>query len=113
MAAVPVLSEYRISPVEALTAMRSMLAPNGTVFIVDERAADEMTPDDPDPMQRLMYAASVLHCLPVGRSEDDSAATGTLMRTATLERYATQAGFASVEVLPIEHDMFRFYRLQP
>jgi len=100
-------------PVEALTAMRSMLAPNGTVFIVDERAADEMTPDDPDPMQRLMYAASVLHCLPVGRSEDDSAATGTLMRTATLERYATEAGFASVEVLPIEHDMFRFYRLQP
>ena len=100
-------------PVEALEAMRSMLAPNGTVFIVDERAADEMTPDDPDPMQRLMYAASVLHCLLVGRSEDDSAATGTLLRTATLERYATAAGFTSVEVLPIEHDMFRFYRLQP
>lgn len=100
-------------PVEALGAMRSMLAPGGTVFIVDERAADEMTPDDPDPMQRLMYAASVLHCLPVGRSEDDSAATGTLMRTTTLEGYASEAGFASVEVLPIEHDMFRFYRLRP
>lgn len=100
-------------PVEALDAMRSMLAPGGTVFIVDERAADEMTPDDPDPMQRLMYAASVLHCLPVGRSEDDSAATGTLMRTTTLEGYASEAGFASVEVLPIEHDMFRFYRLRP
>ena len=100
-------------PVEALQAMREMLAPGGTVFIVDERAADEMTPDDPDPMQRLMYAASVLHCLLVGRTEEDSAATGTLLRTATLERYATAAGFASVEVLPIEHDMFRFYRVQP
>ena len=35
------------------------------------------------------------------------------MRTATLERYADEAGFRSVEVLPIEHDMFRFYRLHP
>jgi 2-polyprenyl-3-methyl-5-hydroxy-6-metoxy-1,4-benzoquinol methylase len=100
-------------PVEALQAMRAMLAPGGTVFIVDERAADEMTPDDPDPMQRLMYAASVLHCLLVGRSEAHAVGTGTLMRTATLERYASDAGFRSVEVLPIEHDMFRFYRLQP
>ena len=93
--------------------MRRMLAPGGVVFIVDERAADEMTPDDPDPMQRLMYAASVLHCLLVGRSEDHAVGTGTLMRTAHLERYASDAGFSSVEVLPIEHDMFRFYRLQP
>ncbi len=54
----------------------------------------------------------MLHCLPVGRSEDGSAATGTVLRTATLERYAAEAGFASVEVLPIDHDMFRFYRLR-
>ncbi len=100
-------------PVEALTAMRSMLAAGGTVFIVDERAGEELTADDPDPMQRLFYAASVLHCLPVGRSEEPSAGTGTVFRTATLERYAVQAGFSSVEVLPIDHDMFRFYRLHP
>lgn len=98
-------------PVAALAAMRRLAAPDGAVFVVDERAADALTANDPDPMQRLFYAASVLHCLPVGRSEDDSAETGTVMRTATLERYAAQAGFASVEVLPIDHDMFRFYRL--
>ena len=27
--------------------------------------------------------------------------------------YAEQAGFAQVEVLPIEHDFWRFYRLLP
>ena len=91
--------------------MRKLAGADGTVFIVDERAADAITPNDPDPMQRLFYAASVLHCLPVGRSERDSAATGTVLRTATLEHYAGEAGFASVEVLPIEHDSFRFYRL--
>ena len=98
-------------PVEALRAMRAMTAADGTVLIVDERAADALTPNDPDPIQRLFYSASVLHCLPVGRSQEHSAATGTVMRTATLERYAADAGFASVEVLPIAHDMFRFYRL--
>jgi 2-polyprenyl-3-methyl-5-hydroxy-6-metoxy-1,4-benzoquinol methylase len=100
-------------PVAALAAMRAMTAPGGTVFVVDERAADALTPNDPDPAQRLFYAASVLHCLPVGRSEDESAATGTVMRTATLERYAAEAGYRSVEVLPVEHAMFRFYRLTP
>jgi 2-polyprenyl-3-methyl-5-hydroxy-6-metoxy-1,4-benzoquinol methylase len=98
-------------PVEALASMRAMTASGGAVFVVDEKAADAFSPDDPDPMQRFFYAASVIHCLPVGRSEDDSAATGTVMRTATLERYAADAGFTSVEVLPIDHDMFRFYRL--
>ncbi len=33
------------------------------------------------------------------------------MRPATLRRYASEAGFADLEVLPTEHDMFRFYRL--
>ena len=90
--------------------MKATLAPGGTVFIVDERA-EPFAPNHPDPMQHLFYAASVLHCLPVGRSEEPSAGTGTVMQVSTLEQYATAAGFASVEVLPIEHDMFRFYRL--
>ena len=38
--------------------------------------------------------------------------TGTVMRADTLRRYATEAGFADVEVLLIEHDVFRFYRLR-
>jgi hypothetical protein len=33
------------------------------------------------------------------------------MRRSTLDLYAREAGFTGVEVLPIEHDMFRFYRL--
>jgi len=52
-----------------------------------------------------------MYCLPAGRSEEGSAATGTVMRPETLRTYARAAGFADVEVLGIEHDMFRFYRL--
>ena len=58
-----------------------------------------------------MYAASVLHCLPVGRTETPSAATGTVMRPATFRGYAAEAGFQTVDIVPIEHDLFRFYQL--
>jgi hypothetical protein len=33
------------------------------------------------------------------------------MRPATLRQYAQQAGFADIAVLPIENDLWRFYRL--
>jgi hypothetical protein len=30
-----------------------------------------------------------------------------------MRAYANEAGFADVEILPIENDFFRFYRLRP
>lgn len=98
-------------PVEALRTLRR-LGKAGAVFLVmDERVREEFDPSSEDPMERFFYAASVLHCLPVGRSESPSAATGTVMRPATLRRYAAEAGFSDTEVLPIDHDLFRFYQL--
>ena len=98
------------NPVAALSAMRDLVGPGGTVLIGDERVADTFTAPG-DEIERLMYGASVLHCLPVGMAEEPSAATGTVMRADTLRAYATEAGFASVEVLPIENEVWRFYRL--
>ena len=46
-----------------------------------------------------MYGWSVLHCLPVGLPSSRRRA-GTVMRPATLRRYATEAGFSEVEVFP-------------
>jgi len=59
----------------------------------------------------MFYAFSVLCCLPAAMDDQTSAGTGTVMRTSTFEGYAKEAGFESVEVLPIEHDFLRFYRL--
>jgi len=99
-------------PVEALRAARR-LAHDGAapVIIVDERVREEFTAPA-DPIERFFYAASVLHCLPIGRDAEHSAQTGTVMRPNVLRRYATEAGFPHVTVLPIENDLFRFYRLQ-
>jgi hypothetical protein len=60
-----------------------------------------------------MYGWSITTCLPDGRSREPSVATGTVMRADTLRAYANEAGFADVEILPIENDFFRFYRLRP
>ena len=99
-------------PVEVLRSLRGLLAEDGVVIVMDERVADTFIAPG-DEIERIMYTYSVLCCLPVGRSEQPSAATGTVMRTDTLRRYAAEAGFAEVEVLPIEHETFRFYRLHP
>jgi len=99
-------------PVEVLASLRGACNDDGTVIVMDERVADEFGAIG-DPVERFMYAASVLHCLPAGMSEQPSAGTGTVMRTDTVRRYAADAGFTRLDVLPIEHDFFRFYRLEP
>jgi SAM-dependent methyltransferase len=99
-------------PVKALESARRLLAEGGSVLIGDERVAE--TFDAPgDEIERFNYGWSVLHCLSVALMYPDSAGTGTVMRPDTLRAYATEAGFGHVDVLPIEHDFWRFYRLRP
>ena len=100
-------------PVEVLAAARRMLAPGGVVLVADEGVAEEFTAPGDD-TERLMYGFSVLSCLPVSRSEEGpSAATGTPMRPGTLAAYAADAGFARTDVLDVDNDLWRFYRLTP
>ncbi|HEX6236302.1 MAG TPA: class I SAM-dependent methyltransferase [Acidimicrobiales bacterium] len=97
-------------PVAALAAMRQLAGDDGTVVVMDERVGERFSAPA-DPVERLMYGYSITCCLPDGMSHPPAAGTGTVMRPATLEGYARDAGFAGIEVLPIENDFFRFYRL--
>jgi SAM-dependent methyltransferase len=100
-------------PVEALRAMRALAGDDGIVIVVDERVGDRFTASG-EGLEALLYGFSILHCLPVGLADGcgcGCSGTGTVMRRPELERYAREAGFGGVDVLPIEHFMFRFYRL--
>jgi 2-polyprenyl-3-methyl-5-hydroxy-6-metoxy-1,4-benzoquinol methylase len=99
-------------PVEVLEAARRLLAPGGTVLVVDENVADSFVAPGNE-IERAMYAYSVLFCLPESRADLPSVATGTVMRPATLARYAKAAGFAKTTVMPIQNEVFRIYRLDP
>ena len=97
-------------PVGALRAMRGLRAEGGTVLVADERVADEFTTEVEDG-ERFQWGFSALHCLPTARTAPPAMGTGTVMRTPTFRAYALEAGFTEVEVLPIENDFWRFYRL--
>ena len=98
-------------PVDVLAACRRLLAPGGSLIVGDERVADAFDPPG-DEIERFYYGFSVLHCLPVGMVGEHAAGTGTVMRAATVRSYAEQAGFGGFEVLPIENDFYRFYRMR-
>jgi 2-polyprenyl-3-methyl-5-hydroxy-6-metoxy-1,4-benzoquinol methylase len=99
-------------PVDALRAAHAMLGDQGSVLIADELVADEFTVPAPA-TERAAYGWSVVECLPSTMGDPQTAATGAVMRPATLRRYAAEAGFGTVQVLPIETGFWRFYRLVP
>jgi 2-polyprenyl-3-methyl-5-hydroxy-6-metoxy-1,4-benzoquinol methylase len=99
-------------PVDVLRAIREMLAPGGTAIVADEKTADAFTAPA-DAAERLFYGYSITCCLPAAMADQPSAATGTVMRTSTMEAYAREAGFAVIDLLDLPHDFLRFYRLTP
>jgi hypothetical protein len=60
-----------------------------------------------------VYGWSVMGCLSSSMGDPSFAQTGAVMRPDTLRRYAHEAGFGSVEVLPIEDTQWWFYLVRP
>jgi SAM-dependent methyltransferase len=98
-------------PVGVLRAAGSLVADGGSIIVADERVADTFSAPGDD-FERLYYGFSLTHCLPVGLTDPPAAGTGAVMRTDTVRRYAAEAGLADVEILPIENEFWRFYRLR-
>jgi hypothetical protein len=84
--------------------------PCGSVIIADELVADDFTAPAPE-LERYHYGWSVVACLPGAMGDPHTAATGAVLRPATLRRYAEQAGFSGAEILPLATENWRFYRL--
>jgi len=99
-------------PADALRAARAALADDGAVLVVDEKVADAFTAPG-DEIERMMYGWSVTHCLPTQLAEQPSAALGTVLRSHTVAELAEQADYTRVDVLPVDNDFFRLYRLHP
>ena len=96
-------------PVGILRAMKRLAGVNGTVLVVDERTAEAFEVPTSE-MERFFYSFSTLHCLAVSM-QDGGVGTGTVIRAETVRNYAMAAGFASVDVLDVDHPQFRLYRL--
>lgn len=97
-------------PVEVLRTCRRILSADGCVLLMEPRAAAAFTAPADD-IERFLYTVSLLHCLPVSLAQRPSVATGTVLRPETVARFAADAGFRSAQVLPVEHQFHRLYRL--
>ena len=98
-------------PVSVLATMRRLAQPDGLVLVMDENVAETFTAPG-DEVEQFMYGWSITCCLPDGMAHRGSVGTGTVMRPDTLRRYATEAGFTAVDVLPLRDAFFRFYQLR-
>ncbi len=101
------------NPVGALKVALRNLKADGIALVVDERVAETFMGEGGD-LEWMMYGWSILHCLPAGMAdgaECHCGGTGTVMRRSTLTRYAAEAGFSGVGVLPIETLFFHIYQL--
>ena len=99
-------------PVEALRAARTLLGEGGWLLVADELVGDRFAVPATD-RERYAYGWSVVSCLPDAMGDPGTAATGAVLRPATLRAYAIDAGFRDAEVLPIDTGFWRFYRLVP
>ena len=99
-------------PAEVLRHARAAVRPGGTVLVVDMRTAETFTAPG-DEFERFFASASAIWCLPQGRVGPDPEPVGTLIRPADIRDLAGRAGDADVQIVPIEHPTWRFYRLVP
>ena len=82
-------------PVGAVRRAREVIAPDGTLFIVEPNAADALT-DNFNPVGRLFYAASTAICTSHGVSEGADDALGAQAGEARLTQVLRDGGFTRV-----------------
>jgi hypothetical protein len=96
-------------PIEALQKMRDVVSPDGAMLIGDVSMKETLEKNDF--VGKLYYNFSVLLCLPQLIDHANSVATGAAMTSSTFKKYAIESGFSKIEVLPIDHFLWTFYRL--
>ena len=98
-------------PVGVLATMRRMAGPDGVVLVMDERG-DEAFSAPGDEVQQFLYGFSITVCLPDGMSAPRFGRHRHRDAAGDPARVCDRGRLHGIEVLPIEHDFFRFYRLQ-
>src|SRR5215210_2477788 len=99
-------------PIKALEKMREIIAPRGSVLVGDVKMKEVLREKNDFP-GRFYYNFSVLLCLPQSMAYPDSVATGAAMTPSTFKNYAKEAGFSKIDILPVDHFIWQFYRLEP
>ncbi len=99
------------APEKTLKEIRALLKPDGTLFIVEPRAADRLE-DNLNPVTTMFYGFSIFHCMTQSPA-NGGPRLGTCLGPARTEALIRQAGFGQFEKLDIKSPVNLFYAARP
>jgi SAM-dependent methyltransferase len=101
-----------VDPVGILRSIKQALAPDGVYVCLDINCSDR-TEGNVGPVAALLYGFSVLYCMTVSLAHGGRG-LGTLgLPPAVLKELAAEAGFGSVEQIPMENPFNNLYVIRP
>jgi SAM-dependent methyltransferase len=95
-------------PMAVLRGIRRSLADDGVYLAQDIRGSSRHHLDREHPFGTLLYTISCMHCMTVSLAQEGEG-LGAMWGRETAERYFRDAGFASVGVNELAHDVNNYY----
>jgi ubiquinone/menaquinone biosynthesis C-methylase UbiE len=95
------------APQLTLGQIRKLLKPEGTLFIIEPRAADKLE-DNINPIATMLYGFSIFHCMTQSLA-NGGPGLGTCMGPARTEALLREAGFHGFQQLDIKSPTNLFY----
>ena len=95
-------------PLAALKGVRYMLAPGGMFSMIDINAGSALSENLDHPMGPFLYTVSLMHCMPVGLS-DNGAGLGMMWGREKATALLKKAGFEHIDILEMAHDPFNIH----
>ena len=98
-------------PVRTLEEIHALLNPEGVLFVIEPRAADQLE-HNRHSIATMYYGFSVFHCLTQSLA-NGGPGLGTCMGPARTEALMKEAGFTGFEALDIRSPVLSFYAARP
>jgi 2-polyprenyl-3-methyl-5-hydroxy-6-metoxy-1,4-benzoquinol methylase len=95
------------APLETLEQIRALLKRDGTLFIVEPKAADRLE-DNINPVATMFYGFSIFHCMTQSLARGGPG-LGTCLGPARTQQLVRDAGFREIELLDIKSQVNLFY----
>ncbi|MCC6946615.1 MAG: methyltransferase domain-containing protein [Bradyrhizobiaceae bacterium] len=99
------------APQETLAEIRALLKPEGTLFIIEPKAADQLK-DNVNPVATMFYGFSLFHCMTQSLARGGPG-LGTCLGPARTEELVRAAGFRQFDLLGIKSQVNLFYAARP
>jgi 2-polyprenyl-3-methyl-5-hydroxy-6-metoxy-1,4-benzoquinol methylase len=99
------------APERTLQEIKALLKPDGTLFIVEPKAADHLE-QNINPIATMFYGFSIFHCMTQSLA-NGGPGLGTCIGPARTEALVRSAGFGSFRQLDIKSPVNLFYAARP